>query len=269
MNVKNDKLRLLLMIIEELKDYPPIANLHNEVVYFSMDTIKNKYGITRWDLSKLLKELKTEKFINSFVLFDEEKNSSKYYGEMATTISDGFVRLNKNFLKLFNNLKNKINNKKNIKNIAPIETADGVKWEDIKIKFLNNFDVEVIIKNDSHKMDYSKMGFADGRKQINQEAKYISAWLFLQVMAIQDGKLDLKKLSLKQKSQYIKNKQKLVSKLHQKFPNIKGDVFEKMDKLDRDTIYRIKIKLDKCPAFIEDFRDKLRRTGEQKEYLPR
>jgi len=146
----------------------------------------------------------------------------------------------------------------------------NTKWEDITIRFKNDYDVDVRIGKNNYSYNYETLGFADNRiKKSEERTKAKDSWDLLQLLAIGNGKLPLNCLSKKEKEKKLKQKQSLKKTLKDIFSDIEGDPFFKHN--DVNDSYKIKIKLVPTRDFGEDFRDKNIKeekdnTGTQKAY---
>ena len=134
----------------------------------------------------------------------------------------------------------------------------NTRWEEITIKFKNEFDVDVGAKGKTYSSDYEKMGFADKRiKKSKEKAKTHNDWTFLILLSTQEGIFPLDSLQTKERKQKIKQKQSLSKKLVEAFPQIKDtdpDPFYGYNDIEKN--YKIKIKLIPIPTFRDDYRDK-------------
>jgi hypothetical protein len=132
----------------------------------------------------------------------------------------------------------------------------NTRWEEITIKFKNDFDVNVIIKGKEYTSNYEKMGFADKRiKKTNEKAKANDGWQFLFLLSTSDGIFPINKLTGKEKKQRIKQKQSLSKSLKKLFSTIEdNDPFYEYNDIDKN--YKIKIKLIPIETFRDDYRDK-------------
>jgi len=131
----------------------------------------------------------------------------------------------------------------------------GTRWENITIRFLNDYDIRVDVKKIKFLIDYEKMGFADERiKKTEEKVKTKNCWGFLQLLSTKNGEFDLNTLIGEEKNQRIKQKQILTKILKEFFPTINDDPFYEYD--ETKGIYKIKIKLIPDKTFREDFRDK-------------
>lgn len=134
----------------------------------------------------------------------------------------------------------------------------NTQWEEIIVKFKNEFDVDVSAKGRTYSSDYEKMGFADRRiKKSKEKAKTHNDWTFLILLSTQEGIFPLDSLQMKEKKQKIKQKQSLSKKLTEAFPQIKDtdpDPFYEHNDIENN--YKIKIKLIPIPTFRADYRDR-------------
>lgn len=152
--------------------------------------------------------------------------------------------------------------KKEIKEVKKIKdgalqfpTPKNTRWEDITIKFRNDYDVDVIIGKNTYPSNYEKMEFADKRiKKKDEKAKANDSWELLRLFSTQKGTFPLNKLTGEEKEKRKKQKQALSKTLKELFPTIENDPFYEYD--DIEGVYKIKIKLIPIETFREDFRDK-------------
>jgi hypothetical protein len=118
-------------------------------------------------------------------------------------------------------------------------TAKNTKWEDITIRFLNDYDVEIKNGKKSFKADYEQMGFADKRKDIKQETEAKKSWKLLQAFSMSNNIFPLSTLTIQERDRCKKQKQEL-SKLLKQYFGIADDPIS-YDETKKE--YRLKIKL--------------------------
>jgi hypothetical protein len=112
------------------------------------------------------------------------------------------------------------------------------KWQDITIQFLNEHEVIIRVKNETHQTTYEVMGFQDEKKKLPNKQ-----WTFLRLLAIKNGELSWENnsdLTLKQINSAKKQKQLLVEALKAYFQIDDEDPFYDYKK---EKAYRIKINL--------------------------
>ena len=124
------------------------------------------------------------------------------------------------------------------------------KWEDIQIKFLNQFDVEITTKKDFYSSDCEKLGFSKTNTKVLTP---VASWGFLRLIASQNGVYELDRITGKDKEQTIKSKQDLTKRLKNYF-QIDDDPFNEYDSIKKQ--YKIKIKLIPEQIFREQWEDK-------------
>lgn len=125
------------------------------------------------------------------------------------------------------------------KNEAIKATAKNTKWEDITIKFINDYDVEIRNGKKIFKTDYEQMGFADKRKDTKQETEAKKSWKLLQAFSMSNNIFPLSTLTIQERDRRKKQKQEL-SKLLKNYFSIADDPIS-YDETKKE--YRLKIKL--------------------------
>jgi len=139
-----------------------------------------------------------------------------------------------------------------------IKLPPGTEWEDLTLKFMNKFDIEIEANEFHYKTNNEEMGFI---KKNSKDKKPNVAWQFLLQSSVDKGKYDFSEIQ-KNTPKYEKcRKQKeLTSKLLKECFGIKNDPFREDAKV---TTYELRFKLEPDPE--------LRGTGEfykTKELLP-
>ena len=179
--------------------------------------------------------------------------------------------LSKFYLHNFNNFKTALSKyikdaakAKPDKNISIAEFSQAKSWQDIEIKFKNQYDVEIKIKGKPYNTGYEKLGFADLRKDPKKVTAANAAWSMLGIFAAQSGILPLP-AGQKEKNLVHKNKQQLSNILKNIFPNAPGDPISASDQK-----YTINIKLIPEPTFRELYEDKKKGIIDaDKKFLPK
>ena len=118
-------------------------------------------------------------------------------------------------------------------------TTKDTKWENITIRFLNDYDVEIKNGKKIFKSDYEKMGFADNRKDTKQETEAKKSWKLLQALSISKNVFSLNTLTLQGRDRGKKQKQEL-SRLLKQYFGIADDPIS-YDETKKE--YRLKIQL--------------------------
>ncbi len=131
-------------------------------------------------------------------------------------------------------------------------TTKNTKWEDITIKFLNDYDVEIKNRNKIFKSDYEQMGFADKRKDNQQETKAKESWKLLQHFSRNNNVFPLNAPTRQENDRHKKQKQEL-SKLLKDYFGIADDPIA-YDEDKRE--YRLKIQLIPEKIFQEQWADR-------------
>jgi hypothetical protein len=113
------------------------------------------------------------------------------------------------------------------------------KWENITIKFKNEYDVGITAGNITYPSDCEEMGFADRRKKSEQDIGAKKSWSTLIFFSRNRGVFPLGSLDNSQKVVLKKQKQEL-SKLLKAYFQIKGDPITHNKEKNE---YRMRIKL--------------------------
>jgi hypothetical protein len=121
-------------------------------------------------------------------------------------------------------------------------------WKDIEIIFQDEWNIKIILRNKEYISDYKELGFADNRSD-HKVAKSIKSWSLLQLIASQEGRIDLGAYNEAHKSKIKKQKQE-ISELLRKAFNFDEDPFRLIDGK-----FIIRIKLTPDPHFREDYYD--------------
>ena len=129
--------------------------------------------------------------------------------------------------------------------------SENISWENITIRFLNDYDVEIKNGSKISKADYTQMGFADERKNNEQETKAKESWKLLQYFSVSNNVFSLN-ASLKEKNKHKKRKQEL-SELLRDYFHIADDPIL-YDKAKKE--YHLKIKLIPEKTFANQWQDR-------------
>lgn len=129
---------------------------------------------------------------------------------------------------------NEMEEKKDAKEIEKIEIPEGIKWENIEIRFSSPYDVEIFVKGiREFKTDYRKMGFANKRSKDKNPDRQ---WEFLRKLSIWDDKMTLPEIKNYsgnardgriRENETMKTQKKLLSKHLQILFGIEDDPFYK------------------------------------------
>jgi len=153
--------------------------------------------------------------------------------------------------------------------IDDIEVIDkeplASKWENIEIKFDDEYNVKLIIDEKEEKSDYDKLGFADKRQDSSSKAYYVKSWYLLMLFAINNRTINLPKIAnnKSKKETFKKYKQDLSARLKNRF-NLKDDPID-YDQKNKE--YIIKLKLTFTPEFRESWFDRNIFEDTPKSYL--
>lgn len=112
------------------------------------------------------------------------------------------------------------------------------KWNDIVIQFLNDHEVIVRVKNETHQTTYEAMGFQDEKKKLPNKQ-----WQFLRLLAFKNGEISWENnrdLSLQQINSIKKQKQLLTEALKAYFQIYDDEPFYDYKK---EKAYKIKLNL--------------------------
>jgi len=139
------------------------------------------------------------------------------------------------------------------------------KWENIEIKFDDEYNVKLIIDGKEEKSDYDKLGFADKRQDSSNKAYYVKSWYLLMLFAINNGIINLPKIAnnASRKEMFKKYKQDLSGRLKNRF-NLNN---EPIDYESKNKEYIIKLKLTFTPEFRESWSDRNIFEDSPKDYL--
>ena len=114
----------------------------------------------------------------------------------------------------------------------------NTKWEHISIQFLNEHEVIVRVKNETHQTTYEAMGFQDEKKKLPNKQ-----WQFLRLLAFKNGEISWENnrdLSLQQINSIKKQKQLLTEALKAYFQIYEDEPFYDYKK---EKAYKIKLNL--------------------------
>lgn len=146
----------------------------------------------------------------------------------------------------------------------PYRIPAGTHWNQVIIKFLNNEQVEIHVKNYRHTADYKEMGFV-GKGKIPEPSEQ---WIFLKVLAQCNGELTIKDDTAKDT---YKQQKHLLTESLQNYFSIDFDPFYpyKSSPEKHGNSYRIKLTLLPPPEHFN--KPKIETTEEDtlgiKEYL--
>ncbi len=186
--------------------------------------------------SSILKESRPkEKFISPKLVSNTPPFlSTEIIGEISQKTAE----------KIFKKLKEMEAEKQSIKKkMSPPNVAPGTRWENIRIRIIDENNVVILIGNSKYETNYKKMGFEDERTGYPNKQ-----WMFLWLLAINNGALSwedyrdnnrLSNLSLKDINKFKKIKQLLAETLKNYF-KINEDPFYSYRK---EKAYRIRINL--------------------------
>lgn len=141
--------------------------------------------------------------------------------------------------------------------ITELGITENTQWEDIEIRFKNNYDVKITTNNKSFDSDYEKMGFADKRK--NKDTKAKESWNLLLLFSVNNNIFPFSDLNIIKKVKQKKQKQEL-NKLLKAYFGIADDpiVHNKITKN-----YEMKIKLIPIEDFRQQWADRNIKTENQ------
>lgn len=262
-------------------EYYSLFKLHHDVIKIdkcklagiNADNISTSqlfwYSTDNRDYTKIMDKSEINKYIKDF--------ETCYYLiiSMINTDENLLEKLNTEYKKNNNNLKSQesnINidsfnsfiknlNNENIKNNHFIKNSfknsyfkcpiQPKKWEDITIRFKDEFLVNIKIKNEQVKSNYLKMGFHDDRVESEKRAKAKACWSMLHMFASKNGVFPLDHMKKSDKLKYQKRIQE-ISKILKNYFNLKDSPIEYNDIINQ---YTIKINL--VSAYPENqWRDK-------------
>lgn len=133
-----------------------------------------------------------------------------------------------------------------------LKLKEDTRWENIELIFKSDYIVEIRINNNKHESDYEKMGFADNRKNSDEEAKPKSSWSLLALFSIYNNVFDYNKLTIQEKNKFKKKKQQL-SELLRKYFQIEDDPIT----YNKETgIYKMRMKLKPEETFRDKWEDR-------------
>jgi hypothetical protein len=134
----------------------------------------------------------------------------------------------------------------------PAKTSpENTNWENITIKFLNDYDVEIKNGSKISKADYTQMGFADERINNEQETKAKESWKLLHYFSINNNVFSLN-ASRRENDKHKKRKQELSGLLKNYFKITDDPIF--YDKAKKE--YLLKIKLIPEKTFADQWQDR-------------
>jgi len=212
-------------------------------------------------LKMILKKFKKEKIINKFY-YNNRKEVREAEEDGVAYLKPFAIYYEKDFIKKSNLFINKINkNSSSLKNnlIIPIKLSLNTTWEEITLKFKNDYDIEIWYqKKYNRRLNNVEMGFAKGKNGVADKQ-----WEFLKSLSISGGKFDLKSMAVIKQEKFRKYKEKLSARLKYFF-SIDTEPFITDKKAG---IYKTKFSIEPVPV--------LRGSGElfgieenTKEYLP-
>ena len=140
--------------------------------------------------------------------------------------------------------KKRATNKK--ENKFPYKLPAGTKWEDFIIKFLDEENVFIQVKQFKHTANYKEMGFIGKGGNPNPS----EAWVFMKVLARTNGELTIKDLEARDK---YKKQKELLAKSLQNYFTLEYDPFYPYHSSSEKegNSYKIKIMLIPPPAINE------------------
>jgi hypothetical protein len=231
--IKDPSINILrtLLALEEEKILN-IKEINNErAEWTEKDSIYARIEIDRSKIQEIKKFLTTKK------TKEEEKIST---GEMPSKEKESFP------VKISGEVKVKIDDlekedKSKVK--FPYELPAGTEWEEVSIKFLDNENITIKVRQFEHKTDFKEMEFTGKGKNPNPS----EAWKFLRVLAENSGEISAKDYE-KYEYKYKKQKEILAKKLKSYF-SIDYDPFYRYHSSPekKGNSYKIKITLTPPP----------------------
>jgi len=163
-------------------------------------------------LKMILKKFKKEKLIKGFcdssneeIEKADEKDGSGYLRPFAVFYEKDFIKKSNLFINKIN--KNRSPFKSN--SIIPIKLPINTTWEEITLKFKNDYDIEIWYqKKYNRKSNNVEMGFAKGKNGVADKQ-----WEFLKSLSVSKGKFDLKPMAVIKQEKFRKYKEKLSARL--------------------------------------------------------
>jgi hypothetical protein len=132
---------------------------------------------------------------------------------------------------------------------SALNVIPTTKWQNITLKFSNEYDVEIFHGSKSYKSNHEELGFQDKRG----EAKPKLSWNFLKVLSINKGEYPMQQFIGNERVNKSKEKQALAAQLRTIF-GIEDEPFELF--FPTSTSYKIKLNLTPEQTFRPDFRDR-------------
>jgi hypothetical protein len=138
-------------------------------------------------------------------------------------------------------------------------------WENIEIRFNDEYNVKLIIDGNEENSDYEKLGFADTRQDSDKKAKYVKSWGVLILFSARNGIIKMSEFAgdKTRKNLFIKSRSDLSKRLQNYFGSSDDPIVYKQD----GEKYLIRIKLTPPNDFKDSWQDRNIYEHGKKEYL--
>lgn len=134
------------------------------------------------------------------------------------------------------------------KEVKPVKLPKGKSWDDLTLKFRNDYDIEIWIDGEFFKgTDNRKMGMY--KSNVKDEKNTNEQWKFLQTLSTAGGEYDLKSITTVQEKERITQQKKQLARALRSYFGLQSDPF--FDFKEKD-MYKTRFALEPVPELRND-----------------
>lgn len=198
---------------------------------------RDRFSISRDLLYKILVKLQRDGILElpdmAKRLLDESvKNPDIDFDLNYHDYVTDFVLIKPDYKKIIEYKQSILKTSKKEDSINRIPKIDGLKWDEITIKFIDGYNVKIKVRDNVYNKDYKEMGFDDSKTK-----KPNTQWELLKILSKTRGSITWKDSEATRKN---KKKKQLLSEGLKNYFQINDDPFNKYKKISG---YEIKIEL--------------------------
>jgi len=179
-NLSNNILNVIEIILEE-KELAEDNDL--------LTIPRNRFGIHRNLLSKILDKLQKDEVLElpsmaKSLLDESNKNPDiDFHLDFKDYVTD-FILIKPDYKKINGYKQSILKTSKKEDSINRIPKIDGLKWDEILIKFIDGHNVKIKIRDEVYNKDYKEMGFDDSKTK-----KPDKQWALLKILSKNRGSI--------------------------------------------------------------------------------
>ncbi len=251
-----DEYQELEEIYDDFKNYQKVVDTSLLASFAYLDVTKFSTLMSRifnWQLAnklpkhqqieinyaKLLSFLDDGKSIKFNISVNQENEATKQIQEVLKNTINNITRLLDFYCDRLDSKKNLILKKTN--KAIPIL----INWEDLEIKFINDYEIEIYVKGRSKgKFTHKDFGCYNNRRKDKEPDKQ---WVFLKELSVREGEFDLKGLRIEiKKEKHRQYKMKLAAVLKTAFKLSEDPFFVTKNNKEAEN-YKVKFKITPVP----------------------